>query len=485
MSKKGRLKNLNKDIKIKEAEMRLKMIGMVESMPSFAKDKDEKFWTVIGQGKEEYTQNEMTTIRENAQKIYYTSPLARGIIETLVNFVIGVNFKIVPEAEDEKIKEYWDNFCIKNKMDMRIKELVKRTFRDGEIFLRYFNDKGDEPPFVRFLRPSQISDKSNKYTFGIETDPNDVEIPIRYHREYADSNGQQNEEIIEAKYIMHTKILVDSDVKRGISFLIGIIKYIKDYTDFLNDRKHLNKIRTIFNLIGKPTGVTSAGTFADGFTNSTVKSTSGGSQTYNKKLPKSGSVLMTKGVEYDFKNVDLHAGDTKHDGRSMLLMIVAGSNLAEYMVTGDASNANYASTMVSESPAVRAFEAWQDFFSHPFKEIYKKVIMDAVKNGVLPEKYEKITQKYDIEKKKIIERKEIVMVTGKCTLEFPPLIHRDIDKETKAFSIQDEMGYASKKTISTKLGYEYEEIEKPQIIQEKQEEEQFDMGDEHKGDDDE
>ena len=468
-------RNLKQKIKLKEAELNLKMISMVESMPSFAKDPDEGLWSVVGDNYDEYSEKDILTLRKQAQTIYYTSPLARGVINTLVNFVIGANFKIVPVDEDEKIQAYWDEFWIKNKMDMRVKEFVTRTLRDGENFLRYFDDTKDKPPFVRFIRPSQIADASNKHSFGIETDPNDIEKIIRYFREYTNTNGQQASEVIEAKDMMHTKILVDSDVKRGLSFLIGIIKYIKDYTDWLNDRKHLNKIRTIFNLIAKPTGASTVGNFANGFVDSTIKSTSGGSQSFNKKLPKSGSLIGSKGVEYDFKNLNLNAADTAHDGRSMLLMIVAGTNLAEYMVTGDNSNNNYASAMISEAPAVKAFESWQDFFSHPFKDMYRKVIMDAVESGTLPSSYEKTISEWDIDKRKSIEKKETVIVTGKCEIIYPVLIHRDIEKETKSLALQNEMNVTSKKTISAELGREYE-IEQKQLIQEAQEEEMFNMG---------
>jgi len=154
----------------------------------------------------------------------------------------------------------------------------------------------------------------------------------------------------------------------------------------------------------------------------------------------------------------------------MLLMVVAGSNLAEYMVTGDASNANYASTMVSESPAVRTFESWQDFFSHTFKDIYKKVIMDAVDEGVIPGAYEREITEWDPIKKENTVRKETVDVTGKCTLDFPILIHRDIEKETKAFAVQDQMGYVSKQTVSNKLGYDYKEEQKKKVKEAQEEE---------------
>jgi hypothetical protein len=38
------------------------------------------------------------------------------------------------------------------------------------------------------------------------------------------------------------------------------------------------------------------------------------------------------------------------------------TGLPEFMITGDASNGNYASTMIAEGPGEREIEDWQDFF---------------------------------------------------------------------------------------------------------------------------
>jgi len=471
-----RNKSLELALKNKGLKMQMKVL---ESMPEFAKDPDEGEWYTLGLDPDvEYSDVQMQGLRKRAQALYYTSPIARGVINTLINFIIGRSFKIIPDADDEKIKEYWDNFWESNKMDLRVKEWVRKDFIEGETFLRLFDGvKENDPPITRFYRPSQITSDNTEITHGIETSDNDIEEVINYHREYFNKAGEKQTEVIPADKMIHTKIMVDSDVKRGLSFLIGIIKYILDYTDWLNDRKNLNKIRSIFNLIATPTGSGTPTTFKDQFTDTTKKSTSGGSDGYNKKMPKSGSIIGSKGMDYKFASLNLSAADTQHDGRAILLMIVAGTNLAEYMVTGDASNANYSSTMVSESPAVRTFEAWQDFFSHEFKELYKRVIMEGVKNGTLPDKYMKKTEDYDSIKKEVIVKEELTLVTGKCSIEFPVLIHRDIDKDTKALILQNGNKLISKRKASTLLGNDYEE-ESKQIIRETQEEMEMAMPEE-------
>ena len=422
-----------------EAELRLKVAymskvqEMMQSLPSFAKDADESKWVSLTAERHEYTEADITSMQESAMALYYTDPSARGIIDTMVNFVVGSDAHMSPVDESELVAEVWKNFCDENGFDMRMKELVRRTFRDGESFLRFFKNKTKGgAPLVRFLEPTKIHDDTGTHSFGIETDPEDVETIIRYHLK--DGNSILTEDVI------HTKINVDANVKRGISFLVGISKYIVKYGGWIDDRIKLNKIRTMFNMVMKVTGISPAD-FSDKLDDATNKRTKSGES--KKRLPKSGTVLIaTPGVEYDFKNLNIDASDTKDDGRLIELQIAKGTNLTEYVVRADSSNSNYSSTMVSESPMVKMFEAWQDIFEKPMKKIFKKVIEIAIANKVLPKETD-----------------------TDCAVNFAALIHRNLGEETTAYCLQIEERLVSKKTISEKFGYDYD-LERIQILKE-------------------
>src|SRR5690606_9241014 len=49
-----------------------------------------------------------------------------------------------------------------------------------------------------------------------------------------------------------------------------------------------------------------------------------------------------------------------------------------------ASNANYASTMIAEGPAVKMFQAQQQFFAAEFTRLWQWVMSDALAAGLLP-----------------------------------------------------------------------------------------------------
>lgn len=443
---------LSVDKQIEKQEKRLQLAQMkrmeelLQSLPRFAKDEDESEWQSLSAGKRIYTEQDISDMQERAMELYYTDPSARGVIDTMVNFTLGKDAHVTPVDENPKVKAWWEEFKDVNKWDKRMRELVKRTFRDGESFLRFFKNKRQRGvPLVRFVEPDKITDPNHKHSFGIETDPEDVEDIKRYFLK----NGKR----IRAQDMIHTKINVDSNVKRGVSFLVGIAKYIVKYGGWLDDRIVLNKIRTMFNLIMKVTGI-SPEAAGEKFEDTVGKTGIG--QTAKKRMPKSGSVLVsTPGIDYEFKNLNVHAQDTGADGRLIELQVAKGTNLTEYVVRADSSNSNYSSTMVSESPMVRMFESWQDTFAEPLKAIFAEVIRRGK-----------------------IARKVPRGASDKCSVNFAALIHRDIEKETNAYVLQILNRVVSKRTVSEKFGYNYEHEQK-QI--EKEEEEEANQGFETRG----
>jgi hypothetical protein len=58
--------------------------------------------------------------------------------------------------------------------------------------------------------------------------------------------------------------------------------------------------------------------------------------------------------------------------------------MPEFMLTSDASNANYSSTMVAEGPAVKMFQRLQHDMIEEDLEVMWRVITAAVQQGRLP-----------------------------------------------------------------------------------------------------
>jgi hypothetical protein len=110
--------------------------------------------------------------------------------------------------------------------------------------------------------------------------------------------------------------------------------------------------------------------------------------------------------------------------------------MPEFMLTSDASNANYASTMVAEGPAVRMFARLQAEQAADDLDIMWTVVRHAAAAGRLPT--DVLT--------------EIEIQVGP-----PTLAVRDALAEAQAFKIEQEAGILSPQTWSQRRGLDYDQ----------------------------
>ena len=99
-----------------------------------------------------------------------------------------------------------------------------------------------------------------------------------------------------------------------------------------------------------------------------------------------GSILTTPDTtDLEFLAPKSSFAEASKLGRAMLLGAAAGAGLPEFMLTADASNANYASTMAAEGPAVKRFAAEQRFFAAALSRLWRMLAADAVTRGAVSE----------------------------------------------------------------------------------------------------
>jgi hypothetical protein len=227
-----------------------------------------------------------------------------------------------------------------------------------------------------------------------------------------------------------------------------------------------------------------------------------------KKQSLRGGTIITEGpgVTYRMESPNINASDVKEDGRNIKLSLAAGTNVPEYIL-GDASNANFASTLVAESPFVKSIQSWQIFLEYWFGKLFKMVIQSAVDAGQIeaPNDDEFINklkavrnlgeaQETDTEdstendsedgqeteedpKEKALAE---LMPNGKmetpseifygCDMNWPDIIHREVKQFTDALALARSSGWISDATASSMLGFDYsEEVRKQNQIEEEAE----------------
>lgn len=446
--------------------------------------------------------NQLEMIRM-ARKYWRWDPSARGALQTLVNYIMGNTFAITPKTKDPVVWYIWREFwkADRNQMDLKQFEIPLRTFRDGDVFIEFFSRDGQEKETgkttIRFIDPllvrnpskvvqgtvSNFNDKTTKS--GIEHDAEDVEKIIGY---WVQSHASINAfRFIKAEDMLHIKIFADSDQKRGETWVQPVMATFRQYQQWLDGRIILNKMRSAIVLIREVAG-------SSGQMQSIINNLAQASRTRtneNKRENIRGGTVLTAspGVKYTMLSPNINAADVKDDGRSIKLNIAAGLNLPEY-VFGDAANANFASSLIAESPFVKSIQFWQVFLEYFFCQIYKHVINNAVKaNMVKAPSDEEFIRKLkglanlseqageDNESPKEKAFKEL-MPEGKmetpteiffgCDMQWPEIIHRGVKEQTESLQIQRTEGWVSDQSASQILGHDYQE----EVRKQKQAEEQ-------------
>lgn len=296
----------------------------------------------------------LNNIRLASYHLYLTNPYYRGIILTYVKYIAGQ--MPILESDSEQANAKWKSFCQDTHFSRRFKQWVRRFFRDGETFLHL--------PTMTFKNPANIANPGTISVApeGIEYDENNNEVAY-YLRQ--DNNNFVR---IDATEMLHTDE-TDDDEPRGIPYLLAIMERSKQLDLWLDDRLKLNRIRAMIALIRKHAATgTAIKSFSDSKADTTTKT---GERI--KKI-KAGQIIDTNlTTQYEFLSPNLQATDVAEDGRNVRLTFSAMTGLPEFMISGDASNSNYASTMVAEGPGQREFEHWQDFFAEEILVVWHYV----------------------------------------------------------------------------------------------------------------
>jgi capsid protein len=216
------------------------------------------------------------------------------------------------------------------------------------------------------------------------TAPEDAETPVAYLR--IDPASGRLAERIDAADMLHTRIGVDSNQPRGVTIFLPILHMLECFNKWVETELLARKLQSSIVLWRKVQGgPQQAASFADGLASGTEPDAGGA----RREAVRPGTILTTShGTEVQFLQPNTNFGDAVPLGRVLLLCTAAGAGLPEFMLTSDASNANFASTMVAEGPAVKLFQCEQQFFAGEFTRLWRWVMGDAAALGLLPSDFD-------------------------------------------------------------------------------------------------
>lgn len=404
-------------------------------------------------------ESQLTWLRRRLRTLAVNNEIAQAITSARQAYAVGTGFtyKIVatcPECppqivnDAQKIVDLYVDF---NQLASRASEALWRLDTEGEVFFRVFPTPSGLLA-VRFVEPDMVrsplgDSDSAENSFGIRTRKHDVETIEGYWIVQGLPEDKPTPDLIPAEEVLHLKTPdTPSFSKRGLSPFYSIETNLRFAEDLLTSTVSLAKNRAKIAMIRKLKGATAAiaQSLLDNQADQSVTDPTTG-QTVNMERYRYGSILTTPDTsDYIFPSSEIAASDHVAVYQMVLRSAGARFNMPEYLISSDASNANYASTLVSEAPFVRTMERLQDHLTQGFgkrrygthRSLVWRQLAHSVKLGMLPPA---IFSLVDVQ------------------VEAPTLVVRDTIKEAQVDQIYHDMKAKSLTTIQMEQGLDPEE----------------------------
>ena len=333
---------------------------------------------------------QLAEIRAQCRILAVSNEFAINGHENRISYIVGSGHiyraiakgQATPSAQlIGEVQAVLDEFVQANKWHKRQQEIVRRKDRDGECFLRLF-PVADGSTRIRFVEPGQVATPTERSgdpaaAMGIQTAPGDVETVLGYW-----IDGQ----LIDAREIQHRKENVDANVRRGLPLFYPVRKNLRRAEKLLRNMSTVAQIQSAIALIRKHQAATGAA--LDQFVRdqadvTTTNQATGRAGYFHRYAP--GTILeVTGGTDYEFPAAGINAASYVAVLQAELRAIASRLVLPEFMLSSDASNANYSSTMVAEGPAVKMFDRLQNETIEDDLELMGRVLGHAVDAGRLP-----------------------------------------------------------------------------------------------------
>lgn len=331
----------------------------------------------------------------------------QGILGSLKNYVVHTGFtydamatrkKETPAALVAQVQAAIDRFISDNRWELDFEqELFDGYHTDGEVVLALEAD-GDQVR-ARRAEPSWLTEPADKdhlerkmdspsalnWKYGIATDKHDA---TRIHGYFVQWNGDPSQWSFYrgGGRIIHLKANTPRHVKRGLSDFYPVDGQLNGATELLRRMTKGAGIQSSIALIVEAaTGTGSLGIGSSSQIGDLGRTNGGGS---GMRVRADGSYASERysdwgdGTVIDTRGKKFQAGPMAGTQAANYIEVLQAGlraigtrwNMPEYMVSGDASNNNFASILESGSPFVRAVESRQERLVKAYERMLWSVV---------------------------------------------------------------------------------------------------------------
>jgi hypothetical protein len=350
------------------------------------------------------TETQLAEIRALARAVTCYTPEGHSIQQNLANYTLakGYDYDVQGDGEIAAVaKAALVEFLDGNDWPAVEREFFLRSREDGESLLTLV-PRGDNVR-AKFVEPDQLREPANKrqldewldlgivpaWKYGVHTEEDWPSDPLGYHvvRDGAGSDWDYFPAAdatlavrLRSGLLEHCKLNVYGNAKRGVSDYYPVHDKIAKSDKLLGNMLAGGAIQAAIAWIVENAATTSAGDLAN------LEATR--FTTYEQPRPKQGS--LTRNVRHfpPGSIVETSAGRKYQPGpmgsqrapyfvemiQAGLRIVGARWSMPEYMISSDASNANYSSTLVAESPFIKGREHDQTRYALHFRRILWKVL---------------------------------------------------------------------------------------------------------------
>jgi len=281
-----------------------------------------------------------------------TNPLAFRITALTTDFVVGSGIRV--RAADPAVQSFVDAFWRhpQNRMALRLYKWSDELVRSGELFIALSRNPADGMSYVREIPALLVDD--------IELDADDMERELRYHQLTDDMAGRwwlsaAHPRAAEVdQVVLHFAVNRPAGAARGLPDLLPILRWLRRYQDWVEDRARLNKYRSAFLWHCQVTNP------APGELER--------KRAQYAKAPTPGSILVTdQNEQWQAVHAQLDADDAESDGKAIRLMAAAGAGVPLHFLS-EGESATRATAAEMGQPTYRHYKHRQSFLGHVLTE---------------------------------------------------------------------------------------------------------------------
>ena len=292
------------------------------------------------------------------------SPLGRRIVELTSQYVIGsgVDIKCSDKNTKKFLDEFWNHRL--NRMTTRIVELCDELTRTGNLFVLISTDISGMS-FIRVLPASDIDEiipASNDIEQGISINTKaGKDLEQKAYPVYNETDDIINSEGKFETVVVQYSVNRPAGAQWGESDLAPLLKWLRRYSAWLEDRVRLNRFRNAFLYVVKGK-----------FVSETARSARQTLLAANP--PSSGSIMVCDESEtWEAISPKLEAMDASKDGLAIKKLIAAGVGIPLHFLA-EPEGTNRTTAESAGGPTFRRFEQRQEYFLWVIYDLLKIII---------------------------------------------------------------------------------------------------------------